>query len=359
MGVNCNGWGADIQKNRIMNRLSADRNVEGGARSVLFLVVFGVFWCLIVGIFDLVIARSITRQIASTWFEPAPARILRSEVTASRGSKGTTYGVKFEYAYSVNGTPYSGTRYTFDGMSSSDSRWAREAVAAFPTGAERTCYFDSKDPARAVLAPGLHGSDITMAMFITPFNIVAGFFILYPIWAWRERRAPAMVAPRFADRLHGREAYGLNQYSPLMTFLGTFFIASFLGIFVVVFTGGFHPTMMKAVTVWGAGFVIAGGTSVYVYLKARSGRYDLVFDRTAQMITVPAVQKRQTVEMIPIAEVKKFDVEKVENGSGDDHKVTWQVKMLAGEGREVLLQKGCLEKQAKRLAETLNARLNG
>jgi len=230
-------------------------------------------------------------------------------------------------------------------------------VAGFPAGTERICYYDPDNPSRAVLAPGLHGSDITHLMFMTPFNIVALFFIAYPIWSWRERRAPAMLAPRFADRFHGREGYALNQYSPLMTFFGLFLLTSFVGIFVVVFTGGFHPSMTKVVTVWGAGFLIAMGISVWVYLKTQSGKYDLVFDRNSRMITLPAVQKRTAAEMVPMAEVQKFDVEKVETGSGEDHKVTWHLKMVAGEGRETLLREMYVETQAKRLAETLNARL--
>ncbi|HEY6227430.1 MAG TPA: DUF3592 domain-containing protein, partial [Verrucomicrobiae bacterium] len=297
--------------------------------------------------------------IASTWFQPTGARILRSEVTRHHDSEGgTTHGVKVEYAYSVNGTNYTGTRYTFDGESSSDSRWAYEAVAAFPAGAERVCFYDPRNPSRAVLAPGLHGSDITHLMFITPFNIVAGFFIVYPIWMWRERRRPTLVEPRFSDPLHGREGYALNQVSPLLSFFVLFLFTSFVGIFAVVFTGGFHPTMTKVVTVWGAGFAIAIGTTVYLQMKTRSGRYDLVFDNSARTITVPAVQKRKVVETIPMAEVQKFDVEKVESGTGDDHKVTWQLKMVADGGREVLLQENYFEPQAKRLAQTLNARLN-
>jgi hypothetical protein len=277
--------------------------------------------------------------------------------TGSGDEGGTTYGVKFEYEYSVNGRNYTETRYTFDGSKSSDSRWAREAVAAFPAGEERTCFYNPANPGRAVLARGLHGSDITFLMFMTPFNIVALFFIAYPIWSWRDRRAPTVIKPRFADRLHGREGYSLNQYSPLMTFFGMFLLTSFVGIFVVVFTGGFHPTMAKVVTVWGAGFALAVWVSVYVHLKTKSGRYDLVFDRNSRMMTVPAIQKRKVTEMIPMADVQKFDVEKVETGSGEDHKVTWHLKMVAGEGRETLLQEMHVETQAKRLAKTLNARL--
>jgi hypothetical protein len=226
--------------NRSVNRFKANRDTNGGRAGSVFLIVFGFFWCSLVGAFDCLIVRSIVPQIASTWFQPTPARILKSEVTTSPGDEGgSTYGVKFQYEYSVNGRSFTGTRYTFDGSKSSDSRWAHDAVAAFPAGSERVCYYDPNNPERAVLAPGLHGSDITQLMFMTPFNIVAGFFIAYPIWAWRDRRAPAMVAPRFVDQVHGREGYTLNQHSPVMTFFGLLLLTSFIGIFAVVFTGDF------------------------------------------------------------------------------------------------------------------------
>jgi hypothetical protein len=342
---------------RTVNQVNANQK-KGGATANVFLVIFGIFWCSLVAGFDFFIFRTVVSQVASTWFQPTGARILRSEVTRHHDSEGgTTHGVRFEYTYSVNGTSYTGTRYTFDGESSSDSQWARDAVAEFPAGAERTCYYDPQNPSRAVLARGLHGSDITHLMFITPFNVVAGFFIAYPIWMWRERRKPMMVEPRFADRLHGREGYALNQCGPILSFSVLFFLTSFVGIFAVVCTGGFHPTMAKVVTIWGAGFAIAVGISAYLQMKTRSGRYDLVFDQNARTITVPAVQKRKVVETIPMAEVQKFDVERVESGSGDDHKVTWQLKMVADGGREMLLEESYFERQAKRLAETLNAKL--
>jgi hypothetical protein len=335
----------------------ANRDATAGKAGV-FLLFFAIFWCSLVGVFDFLIARSLVAQITSSWYQPTTARILKSETTSNRDSEGaTTHGVKFEYTYSVNGTNYTGTHYTFDGSSSSDSGWARDAVATFPPGVERVCYYDPQDPSRAVLAPGLHGSDITHLMFMTPFNIVAGFLIAYPIWSWRERRSPSVLTPRFVDQLHGREGYSLNQYSPVMAFFGLFLLTSFIGIFVVVFTGGFHPSMTKVVTVWGAGLAIAVAITAHLHLKTQRGRYDLVFDENSRTVTVPPIRNRRSVEVVPMADVKKFDVEKVESGTGDDRSVTWQVKMVADGGREVLLQESYLERHAQRLAATFNTKL--
>jgi hypothetical protein len=130
---------------------------------------------------------------------------------------------------------YTSDRFTFDKSKSSDSSWARQAVWDFPAGAERTCYYDPKNPARAVLAPGIHGSDITQLMFITPFNIVALFLIAQPFSAWRNRWRSALAPPRVNDRFRNREAYAMTNFKPLVTFVGAFLATSFIGVFVVVF----------------------------------------------------------------------------------------------------------------------------
>ncbi len=338
-----------------MKRMKSNGAVKAAGRAV-FLAAFGIIWCSIVGLLDYKTAQSIVPQIASTWFRPTTARILMSEMTIGRGNKGSSmHGVRFEFAYAVSGTNYTGTLYTFDRDSSSDDLWAREAVAAFPAGSKRICYYDPRNPARAVLAPGLHGSDMIHLMFITPFNILAGFLMVSPILDWRNRRAK--INPRFADRLHEREGYATNKYSPVGTFLGVFLFTNTIALFAVAFASGFHPTMAKVVTVWTVAFAIALGASISVYLKLKSGRYDLVFDHNSRTITVPAVRNVQSRETIPMSDVRSFDLDEMESGSDKDRKVTWYVKILTDVGHELFVQEIDHETQAKRLVETLNEKL--
>jgi hypothetical protein len=325
---------------------------------MIVLGFFGIFWCSLIGGFDYVAIRDLVAQIGSAHFTATPAHIVRSEVTSHRGSKGgTTYGVRFEYTYAVNGSEYRASRYTFNVSSSSDEAWAREAVAAFPAGSERVCYYDPKNPARAVLAPGIHGSDLMILMFLTPFNIIGGFMISMPFWAWRERRQPAIVSPRVADSIHGREAYAMRRFNPIVSFMGWFLVSSFVGIFAVAIPMGFHPTIMKVITVWGTGFAIALGLTISRHFKMKSGCYDLVMDYSSRSITIPAMHQRTRVETIPMSDVREFGIADRLTGTGRNQRVMWQVKLVSRDDRDVVVQEGYLESEATRLAETLNAKL--
>ena len=322
-----------------------------------FLLVFGLFWCTLVGIFDFLTLRSFIPQVASTWFSAAPARIIKSEVTHNRGSKGSTHGVAFEYSYTVNGATYTSHHFGFDKMSSSDSGWAYRAVADFPAGSERICYYDPRDPSRAVLSKGIRGSDITILMFLTPFNIVAIALLCYPIFLWYERGRPDLIPPRVVDRFQGREAYAMNSFSPIATFLTAFFASSFLGIFVVAFPFGFHPSIPQVGTVWGTALAISVAAATLTRQRIKAGKYDLIIDRGAQTATIPAMHKRSSRELIPLAQIKNIDATEVRSGSGDDEKKTWHVTLHTHDHREFLLRDASLENDARRLARTLNVKI--
>jgi hypothetical protein len=320
------------------------------------LFIFGLIWCGGVGAFDHLALPAIFHQTASTWFKAAPAHIVKSEMTSHSNSDGTTHGVAFEYTYSVGGAIYTGNRFTFDKSSSSDRAWARQAVADFPAGSERVCYYDPRDPSRAVLSPGLHGSDITRILFFTPFNIVAGFLIAYAISTWRERNDNA-VAPRVADRLHNREAFAMSSYSPVVTFFAMLLLTSFIGIFAVVIPGGFHPSLAKSVTVCALAFAISVVVTLHIRQKMRAGAYDLIFDDGAKTIALPATHKRATRELIPFADAQSFEVAKIDTGTGEDRTVRWHLTLQTRQGASELLNIFYSEADARRFANAFNAKL--
>jgi len=338
--------------------LASNRRSGGGIGAVIVLGFFGIFWCTLIGGFDYMAIRELVAQIESADFAAAPAHIIKSQMTSHRGSKGgMSYGVKFEYTYAVNGSDYRANRYTFSTASSSDQTWARDAVAAFPAGSQRVCYYDPKNPARSVLAPGIHGSDLVILMFLTPFNIIAAFMISMPFWAWLDRRRPELVVPRVSDSIHGREGYATKRFNPIVSFLGWLLITSFVGIFAVAFPSGFHPTIARVVVVWGAAFAIALGLAIYRHLKMKSGCYDLVLDYSSRLITIPATRQCKRAETIAMSEVKQFDVADIVTGAGRNRRVMWQVKLVNREDHDVVVQEGYLESDATRLANTLNAKL--
>lgn len=338
-----------------MNAFRAQANESRSG--AVFLLIFGLFWCTLVGAFDFITLRAFIPQVASTWFPPAPAHITKSEVTRHSGSKGSTHGVAVEYTYVVNGTTYTSDRFGFDTMKSSDSGWAYQAVASFPAGSERTCYYDPRDPSRAVLSKGIRGSDITILMFLTPFNMVGLALMSAPFFSWRERRRPELIPPRVVDRFQGREAYAMNNYNPIAAFLVAFFISSFLGIFIVAFPFGFHPSIPQVATVWGTAFAISVAAAVMTWQRIKSGRYDFVIDRGSQIATIPAMHKRASREIISLSQIKNIDMTEVRNGSGDDEKKSWHVKLHTHDNREFLLRDTSGEEEARRLTKTLNIKI--
>ncbi|HUS36482.1 MAG TPA: DUF3592 domain-containing protein [Verrucomicrobiae bacterium] len=341
-----------------MNDALRERPKESRSGSV-FLLLFGLFWCTLVGAFDFITMRSFIPQVASTWYSPALAHIFKSQVTSDRGSKGSTYGTAFEYTYIVNGTLYTGHNFGFDKTSFSDSAWAYKAVADFPARSERICYYDPKNPSRAVLSKGVRGSDLMILMFLTPFNIVGLALISYPFFAWRDRRKPELIPPRVVDRFQGREGYAMNNFSPLMTFIAAFFITSFLGIFLVVFPFGSHPRVHEVLSVWGTAFAISVAVALIIRHRMKSGRYDFVIDRASQIATIPAMHKRTSREIISLSQIKNIETAEVRSGSGDDEKKSWHVKLHTHDNREFLLRDASSEADARRLAHTLNTQIHG
>ena len=346
--------------NDVLAQRFVSNRTGSGIGGTIVLAIFGMFWCSLVGAFDFIAIRGLVLQLASAHYVPTPAHIIKSDVVSHRGSKGgTTYGTVFDYTYTVNGAILRGNRYTFNISSSSDRNWANDAVAAFPVGSDRVCYYDPANPTRAVLAPGVHGSDLVILMFLTPFNIIAFFLASLPIWNWREGRRPALVAPRISDPLHGREGYAMLRFNPGGRFLGLLLVMSFVGIFVVIIRARSHPTIAWVLFVWGTAFAVALGVTIYSGLRAKSGRFDLVIDYESRSITIPAMYGRKSVERIPMSDVKGFAIESVvANGSNRNRNVKWQVKLIDRADGEIVVQEGFWELNARRLSETLNAKLN-
>src|SRR5262245_51454477 len=138
----------------------------------VFLTCFGLFWTAIVLVFDGFAGYSGINQLRALSFSTTTGVINHSEVTDQSDSDGTTHGVDISYHYEVAEHPYEGDRYRYGAGSSSDSAWARDAVATYSEGSEVKVFYNPKDPSEAVLSPGLDSSNYMWLLFLTPFNMV-------------------------------------------------------------------------------------------------------------------------------------------------------------------------------------------
>ncbi|MHC4588421.1 MAG: DUF3592 domain-containing protein, partial [Planctomycetota bacterium] len=145
-----------------------------------FMLVFTLFWSGIVSVFDGFLIYGGVRQARAESFPTVEGRITRSEITTHRDSEGgTTFGADIAFTYRVDGTAYTSDRYRYGEMSSSDSSVASGVVRAHPVGANVRVFYNPRDPADAILMPGIAGQDVMLGLFLTPFNVV-----MLGLWSW-------------------------------------------------------------------------------------------------------------------------------------------------------------------------------
>lgn len=282
-------------------------------KGIGFLIVFGLFWSGMTLMFDGFTIVPAVRQVLAQRFVSTQGTVLSSEVTHHDDSDGTTHGVRITYSYTVAGREYTGDRFRYDKSSSSDSAWARQAVAEHQVGSTTTVYYDPLVPQNSVLSPGLRGSDLFMALFMTPFNVVMlGFWWLGWNRLKRKWRKPIAGGVKLRTTLRRTRAR-MTEFSPLMSGVLTVALLSFLSIFVIGFGfGGFHPSLRVVGVTWG--IVLAGGVAmgIWQWINILRGKYDLVLDEMRSSIQLPLTCGRKTRKTFGFGEVHGCYVETIE-----------------------------------------------
>lgn len=278
----------------------------------VILICFGLFWSGITLLFDGFIIRPAIKQVAALRFATTEGRVRSSEVTHHDSDDGSTHGVRITYSYTVDGHEYTGDRYRFDKFKTSDSKWAREAVRAHPIGSTTTVYYNPRDPAEAVLRPGLAGSDLFLALFMTPFNAV-----MLAFW-WGGAR---MLVRRWHKPVAGgvklhvelrQTRVCLTEYSPLASVIVSIAVLAFVSMFIVAFGfGGFHPSLQVMTVTWalvlGGGLLLGG----WHWKTIRSGKYDLILDELNGTGQLPLTCGRKARKAFNFKEVHEVFVDTV------------------------------------------------
>lgn len=93
---------------------------------------------------------------ASMQWPSARGVVTESRIGRSRGGNRTTYAPEVRYSYEVEGHGFTGERIYFSGIDlSSDHAYALEITDRFAVGREVRVYYHPRDPALAVLLPGI------------------------------------------------------------------------------------------------------------------------------------------------------------------------------------------------------------
>lgn len=302
------------------------------------IVIFGLIWTAFVGSFDGFILYNQFRQIRATGFPQTTGTVTRSEVTRHRGSKGgTTYGVKIEYTYRINGTTFEGGRFRYGNFSSSDSGWAHTAVRDNPVGASIPVFYNPQNPGDAVLKPGANGGDLFLILFLTPFNM-----IMLGLWA----AAFTTIRSKFRPSVAGGVKWTgdgrfirvrLPRYSPLVSCLVVIGVGSFISIFVVGISTGFHPSMRAMLITWVILLGCGIGVATWVHMKQSRGSSDLVINQAERTVELPATFGRKQRQTVSCSAISGIGVETIaRRGSKGGTSYSYAVMLQQAGGGEKL-----------------------
>ena len=267
----------------------------------VFVGVWVAFWSLFTLGFDVMCVRGLYLQAAAAGYPTARGRVLESSIESRPGrrrSDSATSVSRIHYAYVVEGQTYDGRRWRY-GVAPSGEGEAERLVASYPAGREIDVCYNPRDPADAILLPGVSGADAFMMLFATPFNV-----IMLGAWAVCSRALRNRLidpAARFRRRVHYRgttPVIRLPGVSPLLAAGVAALASSFVLIFGVAFSTGMQPSVATVVVTLAG---VAAAAIFAAYRTARSPRLggrELVVDSVRRTVTLPLGGKQFEPETV-------------------------------------------------------------
>ena len=285
--------------------------------------VFIFFWCGITFTFDGVMGWYLFRQCWTLTYSESSGTITRSELVVEPGSEGgKSYRLIVGYTFPANGQIIAGDQYRYGSFSSNDKTWKR-IRADLPVGKVVPVYYDSGDPAEAVLVRGPMGLDLFVFWFLTPFNVIGigGLVFLLrgsrPPFAPDDPRVIAATETGWQFRPMGRDWWAV--------FGGTMLAVTFAGIFIIGFSLGFGPPLAPMAGAWIAALTFAS----WVARRVCRG-VALEVDDLQKSLSLP---RRNLI--FPFADVEGFTVEVDEKVDSDgDRTERYHVAVRHGDRTE-------------------------
>ena len=315
------------------------------------IAIFGLIWCLGVGLFDFAIFPGLWKQIRAGSYQRAEATVLESRVIESKGDDSTSYRPYFRYQYRVDGITQVSDRYRYAMPMSGGPGPAHAAVEAQPVGSKLEVWYDPGSPAESVVDKQLSGLDLFLPMFMTPFNIIGFGLLLAPLWG---RRSPGPGGvPVVREGLGWRARL---QYShPLLSVLGSLGALTFAGVFVVGFGTMMHPGLLIMQAAWA--FILA--TSIWAGYKTavsnRVGSGDLRIE--PGRLEFKSGSQRISCGFSEVSEVAVRREEKRDSEGDISYAYEVDVHLQSGESHSLKVWND--ESQARDFADWLKGHLQG
>jgi hypothetical protein len=270
-----------------------------------FLVLWVLFWTACTIGIDHEIGQSVVRQFSSRTFPATTGRMLESEVTRyHRRRSGASYGLELKYRYEVAGRTYEATRYRY-GDKHDWNESVHAVAASLPAGAPVIVYYNSADPADALLVPGLQGRDLFSLLFLMPFNIVAIVSWYFGYAALRRRIAPPLAA---GARILSRGtciALRLPEVSPAGAALAIGFAASFGALLVIGIGFGSRPPWCLMLVIWWS-IVLA---MVWAYWNQVRDSRNMLIDWLHRRLYLPLTFGRRESVCMPLTSIAEVAVD--------------------------------------------------
>ncbi len=127
--------------------------------------------------------RGLLRAKASMDWPSAPGRVLEASVVSHRSRRNagsrTIYHAEILYAFTVDGTPFSGNRVAYGDYGSSNPSHARQVVTRYPKGTIVTVYYMPGNPNECLLEPGIRGQSFLLPGFGFIFFAVGSLIAIF------------------------------------------------------------------------------------------------------------------------------------------------------------------------------------
>ncbi|MBL8549670.1 MAG: DUF3592 domain-containing protein [Hyphomonadaceae bacterium] len=313
-----------------------------------------ILWIVLILTADFWIGFNVTKQWRAAAFPTVEAVVTSSSLEYGT-SRRRTSGPVIRYAYVVDGTRHEGDTFQYGNYTSSDWQWARAMVRAHPVGATTRVHYDPRNPSDSVIDPGLHGSDLFLALFLTPFNAI-GLGLLFAPMARERMRASEGAGVRWRDDGEKIRVRMPRHFSPLAAGIAVFAFAAFALSILVGFSFGLHPSMSVMVGVWAVVLAAGASAATYCWLREMRGDVDLVIDKVGGAVSLPATFDRKARVAMARADVRGVEVKAYEQ-PGSPGTIVHGVRIVQRSGAwEVVAEREDAE-SAESLARWLRGKL--
>lgn len=302
--------------------------------------VWIIGWSAIVLFFDVVAGRSIVRQQMAVDYPSTEGTISNSEIDIQHDEDGSAYRPKISYEYIVAGRRFACDRYSYCASTQNSRAKAAAIVGRHPPGSHVVVYYNSADPADAVLRPGIVAADFLMPLFLTPFNLImVGSWVFAAHWRGRANSAAKpkrhsdgeviLQAPPTGD-LTENKAKSFRSFKvvdrgtevrlrpalagplPVAALAAT--ITAFIATLVVAFATDSDPSATQMALAW----ALVAGSAAITACFAATGPFDTVIDRVLGTLKLPRGFGRLRPLAIELAEVVSVDVTNVSGPRSDE-----------------------------------------